>query len=118
MWPAAPYRIYTLEASDDLVTWQTVTNGTVSEYVQPLGGTNSLSRFYRLGASLVATYTNGTGLTDWEKALYVQTFGVPPSARDSDGDGLPDLQEFLLGRDPAKKDHPAVGLVVFTPLEK
>ena len=31
---------------------------------------------------------------------------------------LPDNQEFLLGLSPSKKDHPAVGLVVFTPLEK
>jgi hypothetical protein len=90
----------------------------MSEYAQPLGGTNSPSRFYRLGASVVATYTNGTGLADWELALYVKKFGVQPSARDSDGDGVNDLQEFLLGLQPGKKDNPAVGLVVFTPLEK
>jgi hypothetical protein len=43
---------------------------------------------------------------------------IPPIARDSDGDGMNDLQEFQLGLQPGKKDNPAVGLVVFTPLEK
>ena len=28
------------------------------------------------------------GLELWEEALYVQTFGIPPAARDSDGDGI------------------------------
>jgi hypothetical protein len=48
----------------------------------------------------------------------VQKFGVLPSARDSDGDAVYDLQEFQLGLQPGKKDNPMVGLVVFTPLEK
>ena len=117
-WPAASYRDYTLEASTDLVTWQAVTNGSVSSFSVPLGP--SSQQFYRLSVtfSSIATKSGGDGLDPWEEALYVATFGVLPSERDSDGDGLNDLQEFLQGQNPGQKDHPAVGLVVFTPLEK
>ena len=75
-------------------------------------------QFFRLRVTLNDQVTNADGLSDWEEALYVQKFGVPPSARDSDGDGMNDLQEFQLGFQPGKKDNPVVGLVVFTPLEK
>ena len=74
-------------------------------------------QYYRLKASGGAP-SDPNGSEPWEEALYVQTFGVPPSARDSDGDGQTDLAEFQQGLQPGKKDHPAVGLVVFTPLEK
>jgi hypothetical protein len=117
-WPAAPNRFYTLEASVDLLTWQTVTNGAVAGFTQPLGGANPAARFYRLSVSLLSTDTNGDGVADWEEALWQQTYGQPMSLTDIDGDGLPDLQEFQQGHDPGKKDHPAVGLVLFTPLEK
>ncbi len=35
---------------------------------------------------------------------------------DTDGDGTLNLEEFFNNNDPNKKDHPAVGLKVFTPL--
>ena len=75
-------------------------------------------QFFRLRVTLNEQDTNGGGLSDWEEALYVQKTGVLPSARDSNGDGMNDLQEFQLGLQPSKKDNPMVGLVVFTPLEK
>jgi hypothetical protein len=117
-WLGAPNRYYELSASIDLSTWQVVTNGTVSSYTQSLAGASPASRFYRLTVSLLPGDSNGDGIDDWEEALYVQTFGVPPAARDSDSDGLYDLQEFQQGHLAGKKDHPAVGLVLYTPLEK
>ena len=60
----------------------------------------------------------GNGLADWEEAPWQQTSGQSANLTDIDGDGLLDIQEFQQGHDPWKKDHPAVGLIVFTPLEK
>lgn len=193
-WPAAPYRNYELRASEDLVSWQIVASGAISNYTENLSAPNApAKRYYRLsvsfqssssgsisgltatriGSDLVLNWTmdssrvyqllSGTnfanwsiestnavspytqslaapnlprnkfyhlsatgggstlapdGLELWEEALYLQTFRVLPAQRDSDGDGMNDLQEFQLGLMPGKKDHPAVGLVVFTPLEK
>lgn len=115
-WPIAPYRVYTLEASTNMIAWQVVTNGTVSNFSQSIALSNQ--RFYRLSVTFAPAKAGGDGLDPWEEALYVATFGVSPASRDSDGDGLNDLAEFLQGNQPGKKDHPAVGLVVFTPLEK
>jgi hypothetical protein len=86
--------------------------------VQALGAADPAKRFYPLSVTLLSTDVNGSGLADREQALYLHKFGVLPINRDSDGDGMNDLQEFQLGLNPAKKDNPAVGLVVFTPLEK
>jgi hypothetical protein len=117
-WFAAPYRNYELLASHDLVNWQSVATGSISNYSENVSAPNSpIHRYYRLTVSFQPG-TAPDGLENWEEALYIETFGVPPSARDSDGDGVPDLQEFLSGLNPAKKDNPIVGLVVFTPLEK
>jgi hypothetical protein len=77
-----------------------------------------MRNFYRLKITGGSSGIASDGLDAWEEALYVQKFGVRPIARDSDGDGVSDLQEFQLGLQPGKKDNPAVGLVVFTPLEK
>ena len=117
-WFTAPFRVYELRATEDRVTWRTLASGSISNYTENLTATNApAARFYRLSVSLPAG-SDGSSLDAWEEALYVQKFGVPPSARDSDGDGLNDLQEFQLGLQPGKKDNPAVGLVLFTPLEK
>lgn len=118
-WPAAPSRSYRLEGSTDLLSWVSVTNGAISGCTVNLAapGTPPI-RFFRLSVTLNEQDANGDGLADWEEALYVATFGVLPAQRDSDGDGLNDLAEFQQGRQAGRKDHPAVGLVVFTPLEK
>ena len=119
-WPVAPYRTYELQVSTDLQTWQTVTNGPVSLYIEHLAAPGaSPSRFFRLLVTLDSQNTNALGLADWEAALYEQHFGDPhTSTADIDGDGLPDGQEFQQGHNFLKKDHPAVGLLVFSPLER
>jgi RHS repeat-associated protein len=120
-WQPVPYRFYELQGSVDLTAWRTITNVSNSSYTEPLSALNaSPYLFYRLLVSLDSTTVNANGLPVWEEALYEATFGTDPltSQADLDGDGLPDAQEFQLGRDFLKKDHPAVGLSVFTPLEK
>lgn len=119
-WPVFTHRTYQLEASADLQAWQTVASGVASSYSERLTLPNSPPhRFYRLRVTLDSTDTNTNGLADWEETLYQQTTGHPlnPTA-DTDADGLPDAQEFPQARNFLKKDHPAVGLVVFTPLDK
>lgn len=119
-WPVVTHRTYQLEASADLQTWQTVASGSASTYTEHLAAPNApLHRFYRLRVTLDPTDSNGNGLADWEEALYQQATGHPlNSTADTDGDGLPDAQEFPQSHNFLKKDHPAVGLIVFTPLEK
>ncbi len=110
---------YELESSRTLTGWQSVSARAISPYVEPLNSAGAPSRhFYRLRITGSSSGAGNGGLDAWEEALYQQTFGVSPDARDSDGDGMNDLQEFQLGLRPGKKDHPAVRLVVFTPLEK
>ena len=43
--------------------------------------------------------TQGVGIPDWWQLLYFHQIGIDPNA-DPDGDGLSNLQEFLLGTDP------------------
>lgn len=118
-WYAAPYRMYELQATTNLLTWQTLTNGAVGHYLANLADTAPASRcFYRLLVTLNSQDSNGDGIADWEEALWQSTFGQLPAHTDIDGDGLPDSEELLQGRTPRKKDHPAVGLVLFTPLER
>lgn len=119
-WPVSSYRIYQLQASSDLETWQTVASGSVGVYREPLTiPASSNHRFYRLSVNLDTTDRDGNGLADWEEALYQQVTGHPlNSTADTDQDGLPDVREFAQGLNFLKKDHPAVGLIVFTPLEK
>ncbi len=119
-WPVLPGRTYRLEASSDLIAWEEITSTTPGNYAEQRSIPSAApERFYRLSVGLTATISNANGLTDWENALYQKFFDHPLlPATDSDGDGLSDITEFHLGRDPKKKDYPAVGLVVFTPLEK
>ena len=119
-WPALPWRSYDLLASQDMTSWQSVASGPVSNYLEHMDALNTpTQRFYRLRVTLDQTDADGNGIPDWADALYLQATTHQLDGRwDSDGDGLPDLQEFILGRNPALKDHPAVGLTVFTPLEK
>lgn len=119
-WPVVTHRSYQLEASADLQTWQTVASGTASTYTEHLAALNAPPRrFYRLRVTLDTNDVNANGLADWEETLYQQTTGHPLNlTADTDADGLPDAQEFPQARNFLKKDHPAVGLVVFTPLEK
>lgn len=119
-WPVVTHRTYQLEASADLQIWQIVASGAASSYTERLAALNALPhRFYRLHVTLDPTDTNANGLADWEETLYQQTTGHPlNSTADTDADGLPDAQEFPQARNFLKKDHPAVALVVFTPLEK
>lgn len=91
----------------------------VTIYDEMFWGTNpttSAYHFYRL--QMAGQSASASGLLNGEIALWQSAYGQPPSQTDIDGDGMPDDQEFLLGRSPGKMDHPAVGLVVFTPLEK
>jgi hypothetical protein len=113
-WMMDTNSIYDLLASGDFLTWNTLAANTTSPYENPI---TAARNFYRLK---ITGGSGGTpdGLDAWEEALYIQKFGVPPSARSSAGDGLTDLQKFQLGLNPGQKDNPAVGLVVFTPLEK
>lgn len=118
-WTMDASRLYQLLSSGNLATWQTVATNAVSPYTQSLLDPYlPMAQFYRLSMTGGFSTVGPDGLDVWEEALYVQKFGVLPSARDSDGDGMNDLQEFRLGLHPGKKDNPAVGLVVFTPLEK
>ncbi|HKE40836.1 MAG TPA: PQQ-dependent sugar dehydrogenase [Casimicrobiaceae bacterium] len=48
---------------------------------------------------LVAPDSDGDGLPDWWEATYFGVAGTTPGA-DPDGDGLTNLQEYQLGRDP------------------
>lgn len=111
-------QVYELQASAGLTSWQVVSTNATPPYSVPLTGFGvPPARSFRLrtsGGGLVAA----DGLDWWEEALYVATFGVMPATRDNDGDGQNDLAEFQQGRQPGKKDHPAVGLVLFTPLKK
>lgn len=119
-WPSAgANRVYELQASIGLATWQTLALSPVAAFTEHLDAPGALRwRFYRLRVVLDWTDTDGNGLADWEEALWESVYGQTPASTDVDGDNLPDDQELLLGRDPGKKDHPAVGLIVFTPLEK
>ena len=114
-WMMDTNSIYDLLASGDFLTWNTLATNTTSPYANPI---TAMRNFYRLKITGGSSGIASDGLDAWEEALYVQKFGVRPIARDSDGDGVSDLQEFQLGLQPGKKDNPAVGLVVFTPLEK
>lgn len=118
-WTMDANRLYQLLSSGNLTTWQIAATNAVSPYTQSLLAPNlSRAMFYRLSMTGGASTVAADGLDAWEEALYTQKFGVPSSARDSDGDGMNDLAEFQLGLQPGKKDNPAVGLVVFTPLER
>lgn len=113
-WTASPGRSYELQSSTDLSTWQTLSAGARPPLVVNLDGPGvAPRRFYRL------RITGGSVLEPWEESLYQQVTGhALEAAADTDGDGLPDTQEFEQSRNFLKKDHPAVGLIVFTPLEK
>lgn len=119
-WPSAPqYRSYVLQGSTNLVTWQPLAVSPTATFTQSLSAAGAARwRFYRLQATLDQTDKDGNGLADWEEQLWQEIVGLPPSATDVDADHLSDLEELKLGRDPGKKDHPAVGLILFTPLEK
>lgn len=119
-WLAVPGKWYRLEASADLRAWQTIDQGHISSHVEPLESSDGSSgvRFWRLGVLARSPDTDGNGLDDWEDALWQRTYGKSANQSDLDGDGLVDAQEFTTGHNPAKKDNPAVGLIVFTPLEK
>lgn len=54
---------------------------------------------------------DGDGLTNLEEYL----LGTDPNNSDTDGDGVPDGEEVALGLDPLHPDNPAVGLVLFQP---
>ena len=111
-------QIYDLQGSANLANWQTLAANVVSPYLlHPHAAGMPAASFYRLAIS-GGLAPAPDGLDAWEEALYVQTFGGLPATRDSDGDGLNDAVEFQQGHLAGKKDHPAVGLVVFTPLEK
>ncbi len=113
-WTARPGRSYEVQSSTDLSTWQTLAAGAQSPLVVNLDGPGvAPRRFYRL------RITGGSPLEPWEEELYRQATGhALNAAADTDGDGLPDAEEFQQSRNFLKKDHPAVGLIVFTPLEK
>jgi hypothetical protein len=119
-WPGVAGKWYRLQSTTDLQTWETVTEGQLGTYRQPLasGGTEAGFEFWRVQVLALSPDTNGDGLDDWEEAIWRVKYGDVPSRTDIDGEGLPDAQEFLTLHLVLKKDHPAVGLMVFTPLEK
>lgn len=114
-WPAVVGKWFRLQASADLQTWTTVTEGSVSTWREP---TTSTVRFWRLQVLTESRDVDANGLDDWEEALWHARFGQPPAKTDIDGDGLTDAEELAGGHSPTRKDHPAVGLIVFTPLEQ
>ena len=118
-WRPGPNRSYALQGSTDLQSWQTVASGLIGSHTERLDAANAPPyRFFCLIVTLDSRDTDGNGLVDWEEARWQQAYGRSINLTDIDGDGLLDIQEFQQGQDPRKKDHPAVGLVVFTPLEK
>ena len=58
--------------------------------------------------ALAAAATTGCGLSD--RSYYGTTGGVPPMMPDTDGDGLKDEEELLLGTDPHNWDTDGDGL--------
>ena len=55
-WPAAPYRLYELRASEDMLTWRTILSGTNTIYTENLSAANAPARrFYRLSVSFQPT---------------------------------------------------------------
>lgn len=116
VWTAAAGKWYRLQACEDLQTWETVDEGHIATHRQPLddGGL----KFWRVQVFGATPDTDGNGFDDWEEALWKTKYGDVPGKTDLDGDGLPDAAEFTGGHNPDKRDHPAVGLIVFTPLEK
>ncbi len=118
VWPVAEGKWYRIQYSDDLETWQTAAEGHVYTFREPLAASTGSLRFWRVQVFGNTPDSTGSGFDDWEQALWKRTYGKPLGESDLDGDGLPDAQEFLTAHDPMKLDHPAVGLVVFTPLEK
>lgn len=118
-WPTTANHQYELQVSDNLKAWRTISANATPPYSEQIGKSAVGQRFFRVKPSQDPADSNGNGVADWEEALYQQVTGhVLRPTDDSDGDGLPDLQEFQQGYQAAKKDHPAVGLIVFTPLEK
>jgi hypothetical protein len=115
-WPAAEGKWYRLQACEDLQTWETVAEGHLAAHREPLDAGDL--KFWRVQVFGNTPDSDGNGLDDWEEALWKSRYGQVPGKTDLDGDGLPDAQEFTGGRNPEKQDHPAVGLVVFTPLMK
>ena len=118
-WPTNSNHEYELQVSENLKYWRTISANAMPPYSEQLGDPGRAQRFFRIRASQDPADGNGDGIADWEEALYQQATGhaLRPTD-DSDGDGLPDLQEFQRGYQAAKKDHPAVGLIVFSPLER
>lgn len=114
-WPAAGGKWYRLQACADLHTWQTVAEGHIATHREPLDDGDL--KFWRVQVFGTTPDSDGNGFDDWEEALWKSKYGDVPGKTDLDGDGLPDAAEFTSGHNPEKKDHPAVGLVVFTPLE-
>ena len=54
--------------------------------------------------------TSGDGLPDWWKARYGLDLTISQAAADPDGDGLTNLQEYLLGTNPTVPDATADGV--------
>lgn len=118
-WSVDPQQFYELQVSEDLTAWRTLSADAHPPHRELLTATSTPRRFYRLKTTEGPSDTNHDGIADWEEALYQQALGHPLDSRsDTDSDGLPDIQEFQQGYKAGKKDHPAVGLIVFTPLEK
>ena len=118
-WPMAEGKWYRLQTTTDLVAWETAAEGRVGSHQQPLDqdGHGPTIRFWRVQAFLLSPDSDGDGIDDWEAAIWKAKYGQEPGRTDLDRDGLPDSQEFLTRHQPLRQDHPAVGLVVFTPLE-
>jgi uncharacterized repeat protein (TIGR02543 family) len=105
---------YVIEVSTNLLTnWQTLTNFTTATspfYFSDPAAINFSQRFYRAGLSQgggpLSGDSVGDGIPDWWRAQYFP--GVPSNTTNSqscatcdpDGDGIPNLQEYLAGTDP------------------
>ncbi len=96
-WPSVAGKVYTIQQSTDLATWTNCgasIQGTGAEISSQLPAATAGNISYRV--SVQDQDSDGDGLTDWEEMI----LGTNPNLADTDGDGVSDGQEYLLGTDP------------------
>jgi len=119
-WSVVAGKQYLLHTSLDLRQWETVADGGAGRHLERLDAASGApeARFWRIQVMADSPDADGNGFDAWEEGLWITFQGTGLEVSDRDQDGLSDAAELRSDRDPAKKDHPAVGLIVFTPLDK